>query len=130
MSAAAAASGRRLTRRDRLALWFAFLGPPALWSLHLVVVYGYEEAACATGRGVDLVEPLVIAVSVILGAGVAAGGAVGYVLWRATRREVIADPRGRVAFMSAIGAIWSGIFLLIILFSAMQLIAFQPCRAG
>ena len=123
-------AARQLTRRDRLALWYAFLGGPALWSLHLVIVYGYEEAACSTRTGVGLVEPLIVGVSALLGAAVAGAGLAGYALWRATRREQIADPRGRVAFMSGAGALWSGLFLLIIVFSAMQLVAFEPCRAG
>lgn len=123
-------AARRLTRRDRLALWYAFLGPPALWSVHLVIVYGYEEAACSTGNGIGLVEPLIVGVSGLLGAAVAGAGVAGYALWRATQREQIADPRGRVAFMSGVGALWSGLFLLIIVFSAVQLAAFDPCRAG
>lgn len=124
------AVARKLRRRDRLRLWYAFLGPPAIWSLHFLIVYAYEEAACSNRTGVSLVEPLVVGATLVLGAAVLAAAVAGYLLWQAVRRDELADPRGRVAFMSGVGALWSGLFLLIMVLSAIQLVAFDPCRPG
>jgi hypothetical protein len=121
---------RKLARRDRLLLWFGVAGPPAAWTLHLLLGYGYEEAACSNRGGLDVVEPLIVALTVVLAAATLAAGAAGYVSWRATRRGDLDDPRGRVAFMGFSGVVASALFLAIIVFGGVQLVVLDPCLPG
>jgi hypothetical protein len=118
-----------LSRRDRAVLWFAALGPFGAWSVHLLAAYGYEEASCSTGVATDLVEPVVLALTVVLGAVTVVAGAVGLRWYRAATRGEVEDPRGRIAFMGASGAITAVLFLAIIAFGGIQIVVLDGCQS-
>ena len=120
-------AARALTRRERAGLWFAFLGPPAAWTLHLLLGYGAEEAACSTGLDDGFVEPWVAAITVALGGATVATGLAGLRAWRAARGGAIADPRGRVAFMAFAGMAGSALFGATILLGGIQILFLDPC---
>lgn len=122
--------GRRLTRRDRLLIAFGVAGPPLAWALHLILGYGYEEAACSTGTGTDLVEPVVAVLTVILGATCVAAGLSALHVWRSVRSGRVRDPRGRVRTLAGGAGIWSTIFLAIVLLAGSQLLFLEGCAAG
>lgn len=119
---------RLLSARDRAVLWFAALGPGLAWSLHLLAGYGYEEAACSSGVGKGLVEPLIVGLTVVLAAVAVAGGLLGLRWLRAASRGEVDDPRGRIAFMGACGALSGLLFLGIIVLGGIQLVVLDPCR--
>ena len=111
---------------DRVLLWFAFLGPAAAWTAHLLIGYGYEDAACSNDAGVDLVEPLILVATVALGAVTVAAGVAGLRL----RRRERDDPRGRVAFMAVFGLLSSPVFLFAIVLGGINALALDPCAPG
>lgn len=104
-------------------IWFAFLGPAAAWALQLVVGYGLEEAACAPGsERSDIVEPVILVVTVIAAVVAITAGVAGFVLWRRAGR-------GSIAFMAAAGAVSSPIFLVFVLLAGFQLLGLDACVA-
>lgn len=116
----------------RALLWFAFLGPPAAWTLHLVVGYGIEEIACSPGTvGQDILgldtEVLIAAVTAFAAATAAAAGVAGLLVHRRASRGRIPDARGRLAFMSGAGVLASVIFLVIILLGGLQILGAESC---
>jgi hypothetical protein len=118
---------RPLSARDRVLLWLGFAGPPLAQAVHLLSGWGYEEAACATGTGVDLVEPVIVGLTVLLGGVTLVAGWGAVRLYVATSRDELADPRGRVRFMSAFGALSSVLFLTIIVLGGVQVVTLEPC---
>jgi hypothetical protein len=95
---------RKLTRRDRVALWFAVLGGPALWAVQLALGYLLVIATCESGSDTELIGPLIAGSSILFGALVVAAGLTGLRLRRTAERGEIDDPRGRVAAMATVGA--------------------------
>jgi hypothetical protein len=122
-----APSPRKLTRRDRLLLIFGFFGPHAAWTVHLLAGYGYEEAACANGTGVGVVEPFIIGLTVVLGAATVAAGLASLTTLREVKRGELDDPRGRVRFVATFGLLSVPIFLAIIVLGGLMLLALNPC---
>jgi hypothetical protein len=116
-----------LDRRDRALLWFVFLGPAAAWTGQLLIGYGYNEAACSNETGENLQAPLIGGVSVLLGAATVVAGISGLRTWRAVRREEIADPRGRIAFMCVFGMLSSVLFLFAVVLGGVHVLILDPC---
>lgn len=111
-------------------LWLGVLGPPAAWAAQLVVGYGAEEADCSSGSGsFDGSHPVAVWLSV--GAGVVALVSLlaAAWLWRETRTRRL-DERGRVAFMATAGVLGGLLFLALIVFTAVGVTHFDPCRPG
>lgn len=106
--------------------WFAFLGPAAAWTAQLMIGYGYEDAACSNEAGVGLVEPLIVAATVGLGAVTAAAG---FAALR-VRRQAADDPRGRLGFMAVFGLLSAPVFLFAIVLGGIQVVALEPCAPG
>ena len=91
--------------RDRPArvTWVVFLGGPLIWFAHFMVVYLVTEAGCSgDGRGFELFDPPVPAVSTLAATGVAAVACLAFAAWayrrwQATRRGPAADEAGELA---------------------------------
>ncbi len=118
---------RKLTRRDRLLLFFGIFAPPIAWGLHLLGGYGYEEAACDNRWAVNSVEWFIVALTVVLGTVAVAGGLASLNSWRELERGELEDPRGRVRFMVVCGLVSMPIFLGIILLGGLMLLFLNPC---
>ena len=99
-----------------MSLWFGFFGAPAAWTIQLVVGYGLEEIGCASGWHVT---PWIVVVSVAAAAVALASTVAG---WRLARAE-----QERVAFMGTWGALWGGLFLLLIVLGGVQLLGLDTC---
>jgi hypothetical protein len=125
-------SPRRLSAGTELLAWFAFLGGAGAWTFHLVAGYGLEEVACSPGTagqdvaGVD-VELLIAVVTAVAGAVALASGLAGLALHRSLSRGRRDDPRGRLGFMAAAGALAGFVFLLIILLGGIQIVGLDSC---
>ena len=120
---------RTLTRRDRVLLWGGFAGPFVAWTIHLIAGYGYEEAACSTGTGTDLIEPVIIALTAVLFPVAVAGGLAALATSRAASRGELADPRGRIGFMGVSGILGAVLFGAAILLQGLQIIGLAPCAS-
>lgn len=97
-------------------LWFGFFGAPFAWTVQLVAGYGLEEIGCASGWDA---APWIALVSVVAAAVALASTVAG---WRLARAE-----HERVAFMGTWGALWGGLFLLLIVLGGVQLIGLETC---
>jgi hypothetical protein len=85
--------------RDRPArvIWVVFLGGPVIWFTHFMLVYLVTEAGCSgDGRGFELFDPPVPAVTTLAATGVAAVGCLAFAAWayrrwQTTRQGPAAD---------------------------------------
>ena len=91
--------------RDRLArvTWVVFLGGPVIWFTHFMLVYLVTEAGCSgDGRGFELFDPPVPAVTTLAATGVAAMGCLAFAAWayrrwQTTRQGPAADEAAQLA---------------------------------
>jgi hypothetical protein len=70
--------------RDRLArlTWVAFLGGPATWLAHFMLVYLVVEAGCSgSGRGLRLFNPPVPSTVTLVSTALATVATLGFALW-------------------------------------------------
>jgi hypothetical protein len=115
-------------------LWFGVLIGPVCWSLQILIGYNLEEIACNPGSSTQKIagaeiEPLTIALTLVLGAATALGALVSYRCWRRTRRSGDASTGGRAEWMALAGVITSALFLFWImtaLFAPGFLVACDP----
>lgn len=110
--------------------WYALLGPPLAWAVQLVIGYYTAAAACGAAArrlGVDVhTWNAVLTVTVLV---VAVGGwAAAAALHAATGRGDVADPLGRIRFLSTAGLAIGIIFLTLILFTGAGVLALPECR--
>jgi hypothetical protein len=97
-------------------LWFGVLIGPLCWSLQILIGYNLEEIACNPGSSTQKiagaeVEPVAIALTLVLGAVTALGTLVSYRCWRRTRSSGDASTGGRSEWMALAGVITSALFL-------------------
>lgn len=124
-------------------LWFALFGGPAAWSIQLLVNYPLAAHFCYP-RNVPLSAPTfgglwttLIVVNVLMLFTTLAAGAAAIVIWRSARDGAAAphDPvlesgTGRVRYMAYAAMLFSGLFLIAILMSAMPLFIVPVCSYG
>ena len=102
-------------------LWFAVLGGATAWTVHLLVAWGLEEIACASGsRSSDVLGvPLAVGVAALV---------VAWRLWRRTRAAGDGEVRvARASFMAVVGLWADALFTLGILYGAVALLFIRPC---
>jgi hypothetical protein len=123
------------------AMWFGILGGPVAWSLQQLINAPLFAHGCYP-KDAPLVEPIwtnagsvamaveLIAIVICVVAGVAACRN-----WGRTRDEkegsghhLMEAGDGRSRFMSMVGMICSGLFLLATVFATVFLLAVQPCN--
>jgi hypothetical protein len=114
-------------------LWFAVLGGATAWTVHLLVAWGLEEIACASGSrssdvlGVPLAVAIAAATLLTLAVSVAAL-VVAWRLWRRTRAAADGEVRvARASFMAVVGLWADALFTLGILYGAVALLFIRPC---
>lgn len=124
-------------------LWFALFGAPAAWSVQLLVNYPLAAHFCYPGT-MPLNTPTfgglratLIAVNMLMLLTTLAAGAAAIVTWRAARNRmagshdpVLEDGSGRVRYMAYAGMLFSGLFLIAVLMSAMPLFIVPMCSYG
>lgn len=132
----------RQTARSRW-LWFALFGGPAAWSVQLLVNYPLAAHFCYPGN-LPLNTPTfgglratLIAVNVLMLLTTLAAGTASIVIWRGARDRMAGahDPlleggSGRVRYMAYAGMLFSGLFLIAVLMSAMPLFIVPVCSYG
>ena len=124
----------------RWAIWFAIVAAPLAWNLQLLVNVPIASYACfphdvpfdaPIWSNLDTVTTVVEAVAVLV---CVIAGLVGWRNWRRTHQEkpgsahrLIEGGDGRTRFMAMVGMLVSGLFLIAVLFSCINLYAVPPC---
>jgi hypothetical protein len=108
--------------------WYALVGGPVAWFGELILGYFYTLSLCGPGGldlgGLHLPVGVFSAVALLVAAGALASA---LALHRATSHG-LADPRGRIRFISDIGLVIEAIFLALILYTAAGELALEGCR--
>lgn len=109
-------------------LWFGLLAAPAAWVVQLVVGYWLEDADCsAAGRRWELSGTTgELAVHGVAAAVAVAGAVVAAGLWHTARRGPT-DERGRLAFMAQAALLVSGLFLALVVVTAVGANVVDTC---
>ncbi len=110
-----------------LRLWYGVVGAPLAWVIFLVGGVGSAQAACSVAGASWSVSTDAWTVALTATAGVVAAGAelAALLTYRATRDPGDAPPASRVHFLSVIGIMVSGLFLVLIVLSGIGAV-FQP----
>lgn len=113
-----------------LTLFFATLGGPVAWTLHLAVSYLLVALGCnVSWAGTDAA----LGVTTLLFAGAAAAsGWAAHRNWRRLRGErdwMVADPQGHSPFLLMVGMCSAALFLLLILLNGLPPLFVPTCGA-
>lgn len=110
---------------SRALLWFAFLGPPIAWLVHIGARYPLVPIACAHDLPVVLHVVTVGTLTVAIGAGVAA------VSLSRRARASSSSTRGsvpdRVRYMAGVGLVLAMLFSLVIVAELVPALMQDPC---
>jgi hypothetical protein len=113
----APADERQEPHRDRGALalaWFGILGPPAAWAAQLLLSEAFAEVGCEAGGFSSMSLVLVLITLAALAVAVAAG-IVALVRYRqAPARDGDTARVERMRFMTMLGCLSSGLFIVLI----------------
>ena len=125
----------RAEGRGSALLWFGVLAGPAAWSVEMIVGYGVEEIACSTGSvGQELegvgVEPIIVVLTLFLGAVTAAAGLLAFGCLRRLRASRSAAAGGRAEWMAIAGIATSAIFLVLILVNLFSVVYLGVCEVS
>lgn len=102
--------------RRQLLLWFAALGGAVAWSLHLLLIYGFQSVACALGTALAI-HLLTVALAAIAAASVY----VSIGIWR--------DASGSAArrWVGLASLLLNAIFLFSIVVQGLPALIVDPC---
>jgi hypothetical protein len=124
---------------DRRALWFAFFGAPAAWTIDELFALAFHTDACDYFRaehftGLPSVPIALVIAGLLMLATAAAAGYTGLRIYRHVGEEptdTIYGPGGnvrdRVRFMALGAMIFSGLFLFGILLRFITVFFIRPC---
>jgi hypothetical protein len=107
-------------------LWIGLLLPPIAWALQMQVNYWMVRGACARLSNVSLFVVTLVAVTLVLLAGVSA-----WLGWRKVGQKwpsSFGDSISRRRFMAVLGLFMTGMFLLVIVAQGIAAIMIQPCQ--
>jgi hypothetical protein len=114
----APAEERQEPHRDRRALalaWFGILGPPAAWAAQLLLSEAFAEVGCEAG-GFSSMSPVLVFITLAALAIAVAAGIVAFVRYRQAPSSDGDDARiERMHFMTLLGCLSSGLFIVLIL---------------
>lgn len=121
--------------RSTALLWFGVLAGPAAWSLEIIVGYGVEEIACSAGTvGEEIegigVEPIIVLLTLFLGAVAGAAGLVAFGCLRRVRASRGAAASGRAEWMAIVGIATSAIFAILILVNLFSVVFLGVCEVA
>jgi hypothetical protein len=121
--------------RGSALLWIGVLAGPVAWSIEMIVGYGVEEIACSSGtvgeeiEGVG-VEPIVVLLTLVLGAVTAAAGLLAFGCLRRLRSSGEAARGGRAEWMAIVGIATSAIFLIMIVVNLLSVVFLGVCEGS
>jgi hypothetical protein len=120
--------------RGSALLWVGVLAGPAAWSVEMIVGYGVEEIACSSGSvGEEIVgvgvEPIIVLLTLILGAVTGAAGLLAFGCLRRLRSSEAATS-ARAEWMAMVGIATSAIFLIMILVNLFSLVILGVCEVS
>jgi hypothetical protein len=119
-------------RAGGLLVWFAALGGAAAWSAHLIIAWGIDELACASGNRDVAGLPLtaVMVTTVVVPAAVAAAALLAsWVAWRRITSVDDGAPVQRTRLVALVGLCANLLFLAIILAGGAAVLVFAPCQS-
>jgi hypothetical protein len=121
--------------RGSALLWFGVLAGPIAWSVEIIVGYGVEEIACSAGSASEQiegigVEPIIVVLTLFLGAVTAAAGLVAFGCLRRLRASGEADTGGRPQWMALVGIATSAIFLVMIVMNLFSVVLLRVCEVS
>lgn len=108
------------------ALWFALLGGPAAWTVHLLASYPLVPLACRLGT----TTPLNILTAVTAAIALAAAGTGGWAYRRARRAGAEGDTGDRATFMALAGLLLALLFTFAIVLEGLPPLLADPCLEG
>lgn len=117
-------------------LWFGVGAAAVTWALHLVIVYGFQSTACHWGflqfsiLGIGALRLLLLALTILAGVIITLSGWTSYNnhrRLRESRAHEAIEPEGRILFMTQVGILLSGLFLLSIVFSLFPILFLDQC---
>jgi hypothetical protein len=102
-------------------LWFAFLGAPIAWAVHLMTIYPLVPVACVTGTTVwlQVVNVLTLAAAVL-------AGVAGWCYLRPPE-DASETTRRRVRFMACAAIVFSIYFSFVIVAESLPSVLGDPC---
>jgi hypothetical protein len=120
--------------RGSTLLWVGVLAGPVAWSVEMIVGYGVEEIACSSGTvGEEIVgvgvEPIIVLLTLILGAVTGAAGLLAFGCLRRLRSSEAATS-ARAEWMAIVGIATSAIFLIMILVNLFSLVVLGVCEVS
>ncbi|HET6830783.1 MAG TPA: hypothetical protein VFH44_05470 [Solirubrobacterales bacterium] len=118
---------RRLPARETALAWYGALGGIGAWILHFTAGYWYAEGACSNANAVASIEPVVIGLTVVLGAACALSGVAAFATWRGSSSGRLPDPRNRLALMGAAGVAAAIVFTFAIVLEGIQVSLLDVC---
>jgi hypothetical protein len=122
--------------------WFVLLGGAAAWVLHLVLAYGIVEIACQSDRldgvllGLPMADFFGYALTLLAGLTALAAGLLAYGrLVEDPRVDPVDDPGahevfGRRRFMTYVGLLMNGLFLVAILAGGLPFLFLRACSGS
>jgi hypothetical protein len=117
-------AARRPFQINRVLLWYAFLGPPVIWLVHIGARYPLVPTACAHDFPLALHVVTLATLAAMIGAAVAAGA----ILRRARSSP---NPEARVAkrarYMAVVGLALAVLFSIVIVAELLPALMQDPC---
>jgi hypothetical protein len=107
----------------RSVLWFAFLGPPLAWVVHIGARYPLVPTACALELPWVLHRITLATLAVTLAATLAAAS-----IWRRARSASVRNATARrIHYMAVVGAMLGILFAIVILAELVPALIQDPC---
>lgn len=113
------------TRSSRALLWYAFLGAPVAWLVHIGARYPLVPTACA--HDLMLVLHMITAVTLVLTLGAAVAAVVFVVRARPGPPSRQHPPSSRVRYMALVGLAFSLLFAAVIAAELLPSLMQDPC---
>jgi hypothetical protein len=121
--------------KQSILLWFGILAAPAAWTLQVILAPDLAEILCyegaaETGRGriYDVgIEPILVALTVVLAGVALLGILISASCWRKLRRSPDTTTAGRAGWMALAGVLVSVLFFVAIVVGFIPMAFLESC---